>query len=828
MKILFAVNNEEISNAIIKKYQSMYKEIISWKSVYYFNAIIKELQRDKSYDRIIIGEDLEPYTNNNYEVIDNFLADKLDAISDEATNAEGENIPIIIIASERRNKGNPLLVKIFGMGIYNLLMGTDRNYENVCQLIRKPRTKKEAKTYYAVDVDDVKYESTSPESVPEEEMNNIIKHYKKLGKDEEKYVESFNDIAEQYTDMQLKIIAAKLPLNVKAVLEERCPKYQEVMIGSVKKQVQNANKIEEQRYTAKTKKSTKGNRIGLIDEQLNRSKLTKPVVIPSNVNLQNVEKVYKGGAPENENNNIEEMPIEDMQMPEVNMPEADEQEIPEVRRRGRPRKNPEAIETMPQQEGEQKRGRGRPRKDTEPVVENKPADDEPIDIFNLNSGEDDNSEPVDLFNLPEYNAQNNEPVDLFNLPDEDENKQVEPVNLFDMSNNKDNQTSQPESRQYTEPIKPMVNEVRTQQPANYQQNMQQARYQQDQQPSNYGQAQQQASYQPASQQVNYNHAPQMGYNNYSNDLQPVNDAQQSDLSYLLVGDKKIVAFVGTSKNGTSFLVNNLAAMLSQKGINTAILDLTKNKNAYYIYNSNDDNLRNKAFNCIDNLRAGIADGIPVNKNLTVYTTVPGDNTCFDDYGPILETLVKNHSLVLLDCDFETNKNYFAQAQELYLVQTFDILTIQPLTAFLNRLHHDGILKDEKIRVVLNKTLRLKKLTEQMIIGGISCYNDPEATYQNQLFNKEIVRHVSIPFEEQTYAKYLERLADCEITLNGYSKAFLEALKKLSDMVYPLIANNNRNRYQPPKYNNYQQKNNTTNTGFNLNINNTLNKMRKNF
>ena len=68
MKVLFAVNNENVSESIIKKYQSMYKEIISWKNVYYFNAIIKELQKDKSYDRIVIGEDLEPYTNTNCSI----------------------------------------------------------------------------------------------------------------------------------------------------------------------------------------------------------------------------------------------------------------------------------------------------------------------------------------------------------------------------------------------------------------------------------------------------------------------------------------------------------------------------------------------------------------------------------------------------------------------------------------------------------------------------------------------------------------------------------------------------------------------------------------
>ena len=83
MKILFAVNNEKISETIIKKFQQEYKEIISGKNVYYFNAIAKELQKDKSYDRIIISEDLEPFANNNFEVIDKFIFEKLDNISDE-------------------------------------------------------------------------------------------------------------------------------------------------------------------------------------------------------------------------------------------------------------------------------------------------------------------------------------------------------------------------------------------------------------------------------------------------------------------------------------------------------------------------------------------------------------------------------------------------------------------------------------------------------------------------------------------------------------------------------------------------------------------------
>ena len=99
MKVLFAVSNENTSQAIIKKYQSEYKKIISYKNVYYFNAILKELQRDKTYDRVVISEDLEQYVNTDYEQMDKFLFDRLDSISDEASNVDGEDIPIILIFS---------------------------------------------------------------------------------------------------------------------------------------------------------------------------------------------------------------------------------------------------------------------------------------------------------------------------------------------------------------------------------------------------------------------------------------------------------------------------------------------------------------------------------------------------------------------------------------------------------------------------------------------------------------------------------------------------------------------------------------------------------
>ena len=38
--------------------------------------------------------------------------------------------------------------KIFGIGIYNALIGDDRNVDNLCRLLNQPRTKKEAKIVF--------------------------------------------------------------------------------------------------------------------------------------------------------------------------------------------------------------------------------------------------------------------------------------------------------------------------------------------------------------------------------------------------------------------------------------------------------------------------------------------------------------------------------------------------------------------------------------------------------------------------------------------------------------------------------------------------------
>ena len=423
MKVLFAVSNEEISEAIVKKYQKEYKQIISYKNVYYFNAILKELQKDKSYDRVVISEDLEAFTHTQYDQIDKFIFEKLDSISDEADNIKGNDIPIILICSDRRAKSEEMLVKLFGIGIYNAIIGIDRSVDEVCKLIYRPRSKKEAKNYYKIESDDVNYQSENENDVSEVEIQNILAHYKRLGKNEERYLESFNNIAAQYNDTQLRIISKFLPLNVRAVLEERSPKYQQVMSFN--------NNISDN--LRKPKKEEPGTSEKLLTSKNRPQMPEKQVVIPSSVNMNSNKKLARTKRsiqqisqpvtieePVTKNNMLHQPIMEQTGMEGFNMnqtnqnPTVTEQVINRIdtmnieneetektnqvkRGRGRPRKNPIPEKTVSQV----KRGRGRPRKN--PILEEDNQFEEDIMLPGL-TGKENNTEEEEKMILPGLNT----------------------------------------------------------------------------------------------------------------------------------------------------------------------------------------------------------------------------------------------------------------------------------------------------------------------------------------------------------------------------------------------------------------------------------------
>ncbi len=1016
MKVLFAVSSESISDAIIKKYQKEYKEILSYKNVYYFNAILKEIQKDKTYDRIVISEDLEPFSNNNYEAIDKFIFEKLDNISDEAQDIDGNETSIILICTDRHTKGSSFLVKLFGIGIYNALLGNDRSMEQVCKLINKPRVKKEAKSYYKIDSDDVNYSNKNEKEVSELEIQNILTHFKKLGKNTDKFADSFNSIASQYTDEQLKIIINCLPINVKAVLEEDCPKYQEIM--SVNGMMQRVNK-----ESIKTKEAQKqtGIKIDIIENKMNQAKMSGPIVIPASVRTSK----NKGPAPVRPmGNNIEiksenkdaskakkvvkrvEEPkqiestrpvrnqqneakigarrenIVNKQQPDslrkqkasslndivagVNITNEDRKDIaPKMRvsneeneeivasmeekkkGRGRPRKEPSAdVQVKP------KGKRGRPKKQLEEVVEEdndevilpgmdtdfeeevmlpgmddfddienddgmlpglddfedaddendgmlpgldefEDADDEDdgmlpgLDDFEDADDEDDGMLPgLDDFEdaddeddemlpgidddyeeveddedmlpgmdddyeeveededtLPEMDDYEEVEEDEDALPEMDDYEEVEDdedalPEMDDYEEIEDDEDTLPEmddyeeveDDEYTDEVDlPGLDELDELDDFSNDDDFEEIV--EDDEDDLLPNIEVDDDLEDGlltdfdNDEEDVIEESQSNYESQSQELESIKpqvDYSMSNLNSLLTKDKKIVTFLGTTKNGTSFLVNNLAALFSSCGISTAILDMTKNKNSYYIYTNNEEELRNIAYNSISKLQKGFAEGIKVNKNLSVYTALPNDGKDYTDAEPILSTLVQNHSLILIDCDFDTDPSYFASCQEIYLVQSMDILTIQPLTAFLRDLKAKGVLESEKVRVVINKEIKVRSLSEKAIIGGMSFYNDPSMSFMTELFNKDMVKACSIPFEDNAYSKYLDSMVNCNVSLNGYSKSFLNKLKNLGDMVYPLVSKSNYGKVAPQGGQNFGK------SAFSKNMNNTLNQMKNKY
>ena len=787
MKVLFAVSNENMSQAIIKKYQAEYKQIITYKNVYYFNAILKELQRDKTYDRVVISEDLEQYVNTDYEQMDKFLFDRLDSISDEASNMKGEDIPIILICTERRNKSEQILVKLFGIGIYNAIIGNDRSASEVCRLINRPRSKKEAKIYYKIDADEVSYEKDDENDVSELEIQNILAHYKRIGNDENKYVESFDSIASQYNDVQLRVISKCLPLNVRAVLEEKSAKYQQ--INSYSNKISDAVRVE--------KKNEKAGTSEILLKNSKYKKLSEPVVIPSAIDTTKKKKILTKTSPSTEINMqkteqrivqpieekediLQEIELEDL--PEIE--EIDEKDIiPEVRfeellEQDEIEKEESVIEEPVEPK---KRGRGRPKKVVEEPVEEQPKRKRgrPRKVVESEEIELPQPEEEDTI-LPGFESVEEENV----LPgvDEDEEEAVLPgfedeeIILPELdAENEEIQTSNIEVNEIDDQYENVLNNLRIENEKS-------------------------EEIDDFSEQIVY---PEL------------------DLSKILNPNQKIVAFVGTSKNGTSFLVNNVAEILSNKGIDTAILDLTQNRNSYYIYTKNEEDLRHQSNYIMNNLKIGKANGIVEHKNLTVYTSAIENDENLEAVEPILETLTKTHTVVLMDCDFTTPMRYFKYAQEIYLVQSMDILTIQPLTAFLRKLSDKGMFEASKARVVLNKFMKTKEISKEILIGGISIYNDPSMTVRRELFDRKTVQNITIPFDFKSYLSYLDGLVTCDISLKGYTKEFSQILEELANMVYS--TNKKQGKYMPPSV-----KNNNMNNGFSPMMNNTLNQMKQNY
>lgn len=709
MRVLFAVVDEKISNAVIDRYQKEYNSDITYKNVYFFNAVVKELERDQNYDAIVIDELLETVATDDSDVR---LLGSLQTISEVAINANNTRIPIILILKAKRQYGEGFLTKIYSFGILNALIGKERKISKICELLAKPRTKSEAQEYYQISVKD-DFKQNNAEIVPANELQNIINYYRRNLGSPETFSGIFDKIKLQYSDYELLYILDNLDDKVIEVLSKENQKYSELITN---KENILANNKQEKKENTETR--TENNIL-----VLNNKKEEEKIVSEPNKKVSEMKEISL---------NNEELKEDNRGDLNSNNLKFDEPKVLEETK----------IENK--------------------IEENKNEDNENIDnkVQEINIDIENNQEEVKKENLEDLNKENiensidekneNKNIDVkIELEDEKKEKSESNEQVISISPKK-LETIKAENVEIVQPIKVAPKQL---------------------------------------EEINFTTNEENDYSNNVKNNENINNTIEDVYMNNMLNQFKntrCAIFVGTSKNGISFTVNSLGMLFSSIGINTAILDLTKNRNDYYIATSNEEELRNIAMETIHNLRNGVANGIQVERNLTVYTAMPTDSDSFDDAENIMQTLYKNHSLILIDADFDTPHEYFKLANQIFAIQSLDVLTIQPLTQFMRDLKRKNILNDDKIRVIINKELPVKGLSKKLIVEGLSTYNSPSMSSIEKLFDRNTVRVFSIEFDMNVYQKYMENIAYCKFELIGYPRKTIEQLKIIASDIVPHI------------------------------------------
>lgn len=1043
MKVLFALSTDKVSDLIVQRYQQKYGELLDFKKVYFFDAILRELEKDTNYDSIIIDESLEG------KFKDGDLVKRIGTISTAAVKGDNTKIPLILILTPERVAGVPILYSLYNMGINNALLGTDRKFSKICELIVRPRNAKEAKEYYVIDAKDPDFEEQVVELVPEAQIINIKKFYKGLEK--EKYSETFDKIASQYSDVELLYIIDKLPEEIKETLKSSNNKFNEI--------IKNSNSIQTKiKEAEKEKLNTSVNRQNNENDPFSNERLLRKQEYIQKINMNNNPQKFNQNVDNNSakkakntiNNVLNEEKENQKQNQKQNQvkeqvqkqPQEQEEKVVEENQEeleGLKEENKNQIEILTQNEktniiNNEKSELEKANENNEITKQEKEEQPEEISEEELNDVDqeienlkkeleqislEEQSEEKELekleeskqeksnnnnnnnnnsFNNPQtnnnqtlnsdvkeekeklnkeefkkeetiLNTQDNKSDDEIEIEFEEEDKELKKVQLgneeqvkleekheqekvmpnvqdnnvddeievefeeekeqetklednnnnnSDSNNNKDKQIQKPiridsiNKNRVTEDIndigleesdlkdvksgiekskeeetneklktsnnivlpekgtpkeqqkeqnqkqenkidieeiknigeiipeevnkkiktnvennnaninidqnKPTNNAVENNKDNQINNNNSNANKQQNQNITTLNNQNNQNSQRHNMQNVpnniknmnnSYNKVPNPGMHNNQNigvnpnmknihnmnnmnsmrNIQARNGYAPKEKFDPKILEKyvnnKSAIFVGTSKSGVTFMINSLAMIFASIGINTAILDMTRNKNDYYMTTDNNEELRNIAAESINKLKHGIAEGIQLNRNLTMYTGTPFDNSYYGEAGKVLTTLYNNHTVVLIDADYSTPKEYFEYVNNIFAIQTLDILTMQPLTHFMKELKKANILNDEKIKIIINKELPVKGLNKKLIIGGLSTYNSPTMSSMEQLFNRNTVNVFSVPFDIGVYQRYLTNIVECKLDITGYPKPFIEQLKLIANNIYPL-------------------------------------------
>ena len=153
----------------------------------------------------------------SYAEADRLMFEYLDKI---LNNFDAKDL--ILLCSERRKLGDEFLARLFNIGIYTTLTGTDRTKGKVCEALHSPYTRRDMRKFY----DNSQNKNPFNESeVSELELRKILTFFKNLNGDTSKYVEIFDRVNQQYNREQMAIIIRVLPKDVRDYLEKNSETY---------------------------------------------------------------------------------------------------------------------------------------------------------------------------------------------------------------------------------------------------------------------------------------------------------------------------------------------------------------------------------------------------------------------------------------------------------------------------------------------------------------------------------------------------------------------------------------------------------------------------
>ncbi|MBR6252724.1 MAG: hypothetical protein IKR04_02660 [Clostridia bacterium] len=855
MKVLFAIGSAVTSERLANLYYQTYGEKLEYKDVFYFKAILEEVKRDKTYDRIVIAEELEPMQTNVVDAINQMLLNNLDSITDEIDDS-----PIIFICSQNRTKSDSFISRLFNMGIYNFLIGDDRQEGPLCKLIKNPRNKKEAKAYININPAELSLDDKQDDGVDERELISICNYFDRL-KTPEEYISAFANVAEQYSDDDLSTIVAALTRNLKRGQDifntlKSHPTFSKYCAWQDRIAIEN----QEPDPTPKkpsllnifSKKKSKANDNegfkNLVENRRKKENVMSHVVSEDEQRLD--QEAQMRAQQKNQYGRNDVNPISDYQQTTINPVaavvggvatafdnRAQQEELLKKQQEELIRRQQEELLKKQQEEMLKKQQEELVKKQQEELLRQQQEAQlkaQQEELIRKQQEEAALAQQEALLKAQQEELIKKQQEEILKKQQEEMLKKQQDELL------RQQQEAQLKAQQEALLRAQQEAQLKAQQEAQRKAQEEQLRKQQEEQRARLEaenlrkqqEAQQEAlrrealmreqeeqlrrqqeelarQRELAQQQMNsYATTPsQDSYNSYYNpapDTSTINQiptpivastpsgTQDNDdfastitPQYVPSDYKKVVAFVGPSKAGTSFMANCIGTLLAMKGIKTTILDMTKSRGLYWFYSDETDKKYDIVASCMSNLSNGQSTPIQVgrSKNLSLYTTIPKgkeDNRKGYRHKTVMETARRNTNLLIIDCDFTTPSEYLEQAQEIYVVQDLDLVKVADTKEFFKDLknrHTDW----SKLRLIINNSVKCNVTAKKIRKNALTYYQDPSYTYTEEF--ETIKTCIEVPLDPQNYANYIDGMESGKLYFEKFTPEFQKVIEDLSTIVY---------------------------------------------